>query len=264
MRHVVRLLSVLRPPTGEIVGMLRIRIVGRQENWRMGLIVSAAFAILLLITLRVLESISTVRPPMDMVEASWIKPHLQANRELAVGADQRCGFPLGTITTLLQQGEERASRSSREGHAAFAGEPRQPIHPHLTQRREHIHAVKSQVGEAQAPFQQNRMLHGDGVVGCPTIHEVKATECAGEEVELDAAFEARGPATGVVATPTPDRRQRIGKLDTRALVNPNAGEALEDGNGNRVGGNDVLHARQQHLMEQRCRGIGEPLINSVW
>ena len=107
------------------------------------------------------------------------------------------------------------------------------------------------------------MLHGDRVVGCPPIHQVKATDCAGEEVELDAAFEACGSATRGVATATPDRCQGVRKLNARAIVNPNAGEALEDGNGNRIGGNNVLDTREEHIVKQRRGGISEALVNRL-
>ena len=68
----------------------------------MGLIVSAAFAILLLITLRVVESISTVRPPMDMFEASWMKPHGGATMFLVISYDVPNDTRRATIAKALE------------------------------------------------------------------------------------------------------------------------------------------------------------------
>ena len=57
-----------------------------------------------------------------------------------------------------------------------------------------IHMVKAQIRQPQAASRHGRVLHREGVVRGTTIGEIEATEGAGEQVDLDAAFQPRRPA----------------------------------------------------------------------
>ena len=117
---------------------------------------------------------------------------------------------------------QRLRRSAGIRHQHVRGDAGQPKRSRLMDLGQDCFMVKAAIGEAQTPGGDRGRLDRQTLIGGPTVVQIECTQCTREEAELDAAFEARGPATGVVATPTPDRRQRVGKLNTRAVVNPNA------------------------------------------
>lgn len=58
--------------------------------------------------------------------------------------------------------------------------------------------------------------------------------------------------------------QAIWEDNGRAIVDAHTGEALQDGQGNRVSGNQMLPARSDNLLQQGRRVRGETLVDRLW
>jgi len=82
--------------------------------------------------------------------------------------------------------------------------------------------------------------HRQGLIRGAAIGEIEATECAGEQVDLDATFQPSGATIGGVATAAPGAGERVGQANGRAIVNPNAGKTLEQRDGHRIRRDDLL------------------------
>src|SRR4028118_2294912 len=86
--------------------------------------------------------------------------------------------------------------------------------------------------------------------------EVKATQRTGQQINLDTTLEPSRAPTRIIATARPGRAERVGQANGRAIVNTDAGEASKNGDRHRLGGDHMLNARGQDLLEQGGGGRG--------
>ena len=128
---------------------------------------------------------------------------------------------------------------------------------------EHLQVVESEVSELQAADWQRRMLQREGVIRSPARDQIEATQGTSQQVDLDATLQASGAAGRVIATATPCAGERIGQANRGAVMNPDTGESLKNRDGHGIGGNPVLHAGGDDLLEQRRRGHGKALIEGL-
>jgi len=107
------------------------------------------------------------------------------------------------------------------------------------------------------------MLDRQAMVRGASIGEVESTQRPGQEIKLNAAFQAGGATPGGVATANPRGGQRIGQSDGGAVVDPHAAKPLEDRDTHWSGGDDILDTGGEDVVEQSRGALGETLIDRL-
>ena len=72
------------------------------------------------------------------------------------------------------------------------------------------------------------------------------------------------PRSVALPQPRPGAGEGIGQANGGAIVDPDAGEALEQRDGHRIRCDHLLHARVEHRAEQISGGGGKPAVNGLW
>ena len=78
------------------------------------------------------------------------------------------------------------------------------------------------------------------IVGSAVLDKGSTIDGPGQQVDLDATLQPSGAAIGAIPAPTPGAGEHVGQADGGAIVDPDAGEALEQRDGHGIRRDDLL------------------------
>ncbi len=136
---------------------------------------------------------------------------------------------------------------------------REPIDALRRHGREHPEREEAQITDAQRATRQWGGLHHGAAVGdTPLLHQQSA-KLTPAQIIAHMEFERRRARTAV----RPPQRERRRQGDGRGVQEHHGREALQQGNGDGVGGDHCLHRARQQVVQEHRRALREPLVERL-
>ena len=120
-----------------------------------------------------------------------------------VATNDHVGIPHRHGSEVVEHGDQRLRLSAWIGNECSTLDAREPETAVRMDLGQDLEVVEPEVGEPQTPGRERQVLHGQRVIRCASIHQIEATQGAGQQVDLDATRQASGAAIGGIAAAAP-------------------------------------------------------------